>query len=61
MLDQLVELFEERKVFRRRRKDWKVKALSMLLYHMGLSYRKTRDALRALEPFSHSNGLSEVL
>ena len=40
MLDLLVKLFEERKIFRRKRKDWKIKALAILIYFAGLSYRK---------------------
>ena len=46
MLDLLVKLFEERKIFRRKRKDWKIKALAILLYFAGLYYRKTSKILR---------------
>jgi transposase-like protein len=49
MLDRLVELIEGKKIFRRRRKD----ALAVLIYHAGLSYRKTSAILKAIEPFSH--------
>lgn len=53
MLDLLVKLFEERKIFRRKRKDWKIKALAILLYFAGLSYRKTSKILRDFEMFSY--------
>ncbi|MCD6482019.1 MAG: IS6 family transposase [Thermoplasmata archaeon] len=53
MLDLLVKLFEERKIFRRKRKDWKIKALAILLYFAGLSYRKTSKILRDFEIFSY--------
>ena len=53
MLDLLVKLFEERKIFRRKRKDWKIKALAILIYFAGLSYRKTSRVLRDFEEFSH--------
>ena len=53
MLDQLIELLKERKIFLRKRKDWKIKALSILLYHAGLSYRKTSKILSDFEDFSH--------
>jgi transposase-like protein len=53
MLDLLVKLFKERKIFRRKRKDWKIKALAILLYFAGLSYRKTSKILRDFEMFSH--------
>ena len=53
MLDRLIELFEERKIFLRKRKNWKIKALSILIYHAGLSYRKTSKILRDFENFSY--------
>jgi len=53
MLDLLVKLFEERKIFRRKRKDWKIKALAILIYFAGLSYRKTSKILRDFEKFSY--------
>ena len=53
MLDLLVKLFEERKIFRRKGKDLKIKALAILIYFTGLSYRKTSKILRYFESFSH--------
>ena len=53
MLDLMVKLFEERKIFRRKRKDWKIKALAILIYFAGLSYRKTSKILRDFERFSY--------
>ena len=53
MLDLLVKWFEERKIFLRKRKDWKIKALAILLYFAGLSYRKTSKILRDFEIFSY--------
>ena len=53
MLDHLIELCKERKIFLRKRKNWKIKALSVLLYHMGLSYRKTSAVLNDMESFSY--------
>ena len=53
MLDRLVKLFEERKIFRRKRKNWKIKTLAILIYFAGLSYRKTSKILRDFESFSY--------
>ena len=53
MLDHLIELCKERKIFLRKRKNWKIKALSVLLYHMRLSYRKTSPVLHDMESFSY--------
>ena len=53
MLDRLVKLFEERKIFRRKRKNWKIKTLAILIYFAGLSYRKTSKILGNFENFSY--------
>ncbi len=53
MLNQLMELLEDRKIFVRQKKSAKIKALAILIYHAGLSYRKTSRIIGELEPFSH--------
>ena len=39
-MKQVVKWLEDRKIFRRTRKNNKQRALGMLLYHAGLSYKK---------------------
>ena len=53
MLNQLMELLEDRKIFLRERKSTRIKALAILIYHAGLSYRKTTRIIGEIEPFSH--------
>lgn len=53
MLNQLMELLEDRKIFLRQRKSARIKALAILIYHAGLSYRKTSRIIGEIEPFSH--------
>lgn len=53
MLNQLMEILEDRKIFVRQRKTNKIKALAILIYHAGLSYRKTSAIIGELERFSH--------
>ncbi|RLF26131.1 MAG: IS6 family transposase, partial [Thermoplasmata archaeon] len=53
MLNRLMELLEDRKIFLRQRKTNKTKALALLIYHAGLSYRKTSAIVGCLEPFSY--------
>ena len=35
------------------RKSLEIKVLAALIYHAGISYRKVRDILECIEPFSH--------
>lgn len=53
MLNQIIELLEDRKIFLRQRKTNKTKALALLIYHAGLSYRKTSQIIGELESFSY--------
>lgn len=53
MLNQIVNVIEDRKIFLRQRKSNKTKALALLIYHAGLSYRKTSAIIGGLEPFSY--------
>jgi len=55
MVKQFVELLKERKIFRWNRKSMDTKALAILIYQAGLSYRKTRRILNLLENFSHES------
>ncbi|MEM3693836.1 MAG: hypothetical protein QXI39_07450 [Candidatus Bathyarchaeia archaeon] len=47
-LSPLMNLFQDKRIFRRRRKPARLKALAVALYHAGLSPRKARDLLRSL-------------
>ncbi len=53
MLNQLMELLKDRKIFLRQRKSAKIKALAILIYHAGLSYRKKSKIIGELESFSY--------
>jgi transposase-like protein len=53
MLNQIVELLEDRRIFVRQRKSHKTKVIALLVYHAGLSYRKTSAIIGNLESFSH--------
>ena len=53
MLNQIVELLKDRKIFVRQRKNHETKVIALLVYHAGLSYRKTSTIIGNLEPFSH--------
>ena len=53
MLNQIIELLKDRKIFLRQRKTNKTKALALLIYHAGLSYRKTSQIIGELESFSY--------
>ena len=55
MVKQFVELLKERKIFRWNRKSMDTKALAILIYQAGLSYRKTMRILNLLENFSHES------
>jgi len=54
MLNRVVDMLVERKMFLRQRKKDRTRVLGMLLYHLGLSLRETREILSAsFEPVSH--------
>ena len=53
MLDRLVKIIVDRKIFCWDRKNLETKVLAVLIYQVGISYRKVRDILECIEPFSH--------
>ena len=53
MLNRIVELLENRKIFVRQRINHEIKVIALLVYHAGLSYRKTSRIIGNLEPFSY--------
>ena len=50
MIETLINRFE---ALKGNRKSSEIKALSCILYHFGLSYRKVAKALERFERFSH--------
>ena len=55
MLSHLEELLEAKKVFERNRKQMRTRALGILLYHYGLSFRKCKTILSSFEDISHES------
>jgi len=55
MVKQFVELLREKRIFRWNRKPVDTKALAILIYQTGLSYRKTKKILNILEKSSHES------
>ena len=55
MLSHIMEGLESKKVFERKRKNSKSRALGILLYHYGLSLRKCRAVVSSFEPVSHES------
>ena len=55
MVKQFVELLKEKRIFRWNRKSVDTKALAILIYQAGLSYRKTKKILNLLESLSHES------
>ncbi len=53
MLSYIEEFIEAKKIFERKRKTNKVRALGILLYHYGLSLRKCRNIISGFEPVGH--------
>jgi transposase-like protein len=53
MLSHIIEVLEAKKVFERKRKNMKSRALGILLYHYGLSLRKCRTIVSGFESISH--------
>jgi len=53
MLNQIVNILEDRNIFVRQRKSNKTKSLALLIYQAGLSYRKTSKIIGEIESFSY--------
>ncbi|HEC89022.1 MAG TPA: hypothetical protein ENI44_00365 [Thermoplasmatales archaeon] len=53
MLDRLLKLIVDRKIFRWNRKSLEIKVLATLIYQAGISYRKVRNIFGCIESFSH--------
>ena len=53
MLDKLLKLIVDRKIFCWNRKNLEIKILATLIYQSGISYRKVRDIFEYIESFSH--------
>ena len=53
MLNRLVKIIVDRKIFCWDRKNLEIKVLAVLIYYAGISYRKVRDIFECIEPFSH--------
>ncbi len=50
MLSHIEELLEAKNVFERNRTPLRIRALGILLYHLGLSLRNCSMALSSFEP-----------
>ena len=55
MLSHLEEALEAKKIFVRKRKQRKTRALGILMYHYGLSLRQCRNILSGFEDISHES------
>jgi len=53
VLDRLLKLIVDRKIFRWNRKSLEIKVLATLIYQAGISYRKVRNIFGCIESFSH--------
>ena len=53
MLERIVNYMKNKKLFQRQRTSPGTIALAVLIYHLGLSYRRASDILRQFEPRSH--------
>ena len=53
MLANLVNTLKNKNIFERDRKATKTRALGIMLYHLGLSLRKTRKIISSFEKVSH--------
>jgi len=51
LLDRLVKIIVDRKVFCWDRKNLETKVLAVLIYQAGISYRKVRNILECIEAF----------
>jgi len=55
ILSHIEEVLEAKKVFERKRKNNRSRALGILLYHYGLSLRKCKGIVSSFEPISHES------
>ena len=55
MLSHIEELLEAKNVFERNRTPLRIRALGILLYHLGLSLRNCSMVLSSFEPISHES------
>jgi len=53
MLNRIVDIIEDRKIFLRQRKSNNTKALVLLIHYTGLLYRKLSAIIGGLDPFSY--------
>jgi len=53
LLDRLMKIIVDRKIFCWDRKNLEIKVLAVLIYQVGVSYRKVRNILECIELFSH--------
>ena len=51
MLDRLLKIIVDRKIFCWDSKNLEIKVLAVLIYQAGISYRKVRDIFECIEPF----------
>jgi len=51
MLDRLLKIIVDRKIFYWDRKNLEIKTLAVLVYQAGISYRKVGDIFGCIEPF----------
>jgi len=55
ILSHIEELLEAKNVFERNRTPLRIRALGILLYHLGLSLRNCSMVLSSFEPISHES------
>jgi transposase-like protein len=53
ILNRIIELLIDKKIFIKQRKNHETKVIAHLVYHAGLCYQKTSTNIRNLEPFSY--------
>ena len=54
-LEYLVHEVKTRKIFKRNKKDVRLKVLAALLYFLGLSFRKTSGFISCFQEISHES------
>jgi hypothetical protein len=53
VLSHIVNILKAKKIFERKRKNMKWRALGILLYHYGLSLRKCESVISCFEPINY--------
>jgi hypothetical protein len=53
MLSDLINLFESKRIFRRNKKDIRIKVFAVFLYHLALSYRDCSKIIGEVESVLH--------